>query len=59
MRALAYQVGQLEISEIRAKAEMQLGDRFDVKDFHDQILQDGALPLDVLEEKIDRWAAGI
>ncbi|MFQ5747776.1 MAG: DUF885 family protein, partial [Gemmatimonadota bacterium] len=51
----AYKIGQLKISELRARAERRLGDRFDVKAFHAQILKDGALPLDVLEAKIDRW----
>jgi uncharacterized protein (DUF885 family) len=56
-QALGYKVGQLRISAIRAKAEAALGDRFDVKAFHSQVLRDGALPLSVLEAKIDRWVA--
>jgi uncharacterized protein (DUF885 family) len=56
-QALGYKVGQLRISAIRRKAETALGDRFDVKAFHSQVLRDGALPLSVLEAKIDRWVA--
>jgi len=56
-QALAYKIGQLKISELRQRAERELGDRFDVRKFHTAILADGALPLDVLEAKIDRWIA--
>jgi uncharacterized protein (DUF885 family) len=56
-QALAYKVGQLKISELRAKSEKALGDRFDIREFHKLVLEDGALPLDVLEAKIDRWIA--
>jgi len=56
-QALGYKVGQLRIAQIRAKAEKALGSRFDVKQFHSAILRDGALPLDVLEKKVDRWVA--
>ena len=56
-QALAYKIGQLKISELRAKAEQALGDKFDIRAFHAQILEDGALPLDVLAAKIDRWIA--
>ncbi len=54
-QALAYKVGQLKIRDIRDKAEARLGDRFDVKEFHTQVLKDGAMPLSILEAKIDRW----
>ena len=54
-QALGYKVGQLRISAMRRKAEQALGPRFDVKAFHSQVLRDGALPMDVLEAKIDRW----
>ena len=56
-QAVAYKIGQLKISELRARAERELGDRFDVRKFHTAVLADGALPLDVLEAKIERWIA--
>ena len=57
-QALAYKVGALKIQELRTKAEERLGDAFDIKDFHAQVLDTGALPLPVLEAKIDAWIAG-
>jgi len=54
-QALAYKVGQLKIREIRSKAEAALGDKFNIRDFHTQVLKDGAMPLSMLEAKIDRW----
>ena len=54
-QALAYKVGQLKIRAIRDKVEERLGDRFDVKAFHTEVLKDGAMPLSMLESKIDRW----
>jgi uncharacterized protein (DUF885 family) len=54
-QALAYKVGQLKIREIRDNAEARLGDKFDVKAFHTEVLRDGAMPLSMLEAKIDRW----
>lgn len=56
-QALAYKVGALKIQELRAKAERALGDAFDIRDFHAQVLDSGALPLPVLERKIDAWIA--
>jgi uncharacterized protein (DUF885 family) len=54
-QALSYKVGQLKIREIRAKAEKTLGDKFSISNFHDELLSDGCLPLDVLEKKMNRW----
>jgi uncharacterized protein (DUF885 family) len=54
-QALAYKVGQLKIRAIRNQAEARLGDKFDVKAFHTEVLKDGAMPLSMLEAKIDRW----
>jgi uncharacterized protein (DUF885 family) len=56
-QALAYKIGELKITELRRRAERELGARFDIKAFHRAVLEDGALPLDVLEAKIDRWIA--
>jgi uncharacterized protein (DUF885 family) len=54
-QALGYKIGQLKIRELRTRAETKLGEKFNVKEFHNQILLDGALPLDILDTKIDRW----
>ena len=56
-QALAYKIGALTIQRLRKKAEAELGPKFDIKDFHAQVLMTGALPLPVLEAKIDRWIA--
>jgi uncharacterized protein (DUF885 family) len=57
-QALAYKIGQRAIREMRNRAEKELGDDFDVKAFHRQILIDGSLPMGVLSTKIDEWVAG-
>jgi uncharacterized protein (DUF885 family) len=50
-------MGQRKIRELRNRAEKALGDKFDVREFHTQILKDGSLPLGILDAKIDRWIA--
>jgi uncharacterized protein (DUF885 family) len=57
-QALAYKIGQIKISELRARAERALGPKFDIRKFHTAVLADGALPLDVLEARIARWSEG-
>jgi uncharacterized protein (DUF885 family) len=54
-QALGYKIGQLKIIELRERAKKELGDKFDIREFHDQVLGAGALPLDVLEERINAW----
>jgi uncharacterized protein (DUF885 family) len=56
-QAVAYKVGQLKILELRDRAKKALGDKFDLRAFHDQVLDAGALPLDVLSDRIDGWIA--
>jgi uncharacterized protein (DUF885 family) len=56
-QALAYKVGELKILELRRRAQQKLGARFDIREFHEQVVGSGSLPLSVLENKIDRWIA--
>jgi uncharacterized protein (DUF885 family) len=56
-QALSYKMGQLKIVELRKKAEATLGAKFDVRDFHDAVLRDGALPLGLLEEEVGKYSA--
>lgn len=56
-QALSYKIGQLTIMALRAEAETQLGDKFDLKAFHNQVLTSGSLPMAVLQEKIRHWIA--
>ena len=56
-QATAYKIGELDIQSLKKKAKAQLGDKFDPREFHAEILKDGSLPLSVLEDKIDRWLA--
>jgi uncharacterized protein (DUF885 family) len=57
-QALAYKIGQMKIIELRKKAEVSLGSKFSIQKFHDEVLKDGCLPLDVFENKINIWIDG-
>ncbi len=56
-QALAYKIGELKLQELRKRATTALGDNFDIRAFHAEVLRDGSLPLGVLETKLDRWIA--
>ncbi|MEO5763073.1 MAG: DUF885 domain-containing protein, partial [Vicinamibacteria bacterium] len=58
-QATAYKIGMLKIQELRRKAEAALGPRFDLCAFHDTVLGGGALPLTILETRVDRWIASV
>jgi uncharacterized protein (DUF885 family) len=54
-QATSYKIGMLKMQELRRKAETALGDKFDIRAFHDTVLGGGALPLTILEQRVDRW----
>jgi uncharacterized protein (DUF885 family) len=56
-QALSYKLGQLKIRELRALAQKELGPKFDIRAFHDEMLDGGTLPLDLLEARTDKWIA--
>ncbi|MEX2232992.1 MAG: DUF885 domain-containing protein [Cyclobacteriaceae bacterium] len=58
-QALAYKIGELKIKELRAKAERKLGDKFDIRKFHDAVLENGAIPLNILEQKVNEWMESV
>jgi uncharacterized protein (DUF885 family) len=58
-QATSYKVGMLKIQELRRKAEAELGDKFDIRGFHDTILGGGAMPLAILERRVDDWVTGV
>jgi uncharacterized protein (DUF885 family) len=56
-QALAYKIGERNILDLRERAKSALGEKFDLRRFHDAILRDGAMPLAILDAKVDRWIA--
>lgn len=58
-QALAYKLGQLEIRALRSQAEVRLGTKFDVREFHDAVLRDGVLPLDLLHEQVESYIGSV
>jgi uncharacterized protein (DUF885 family) len=58
-QSLSYKIGQLKIRELRARAQQQLGSRFDIRKFHDEILSAGSLPMDMLDARVDGWIKSV
>jgi uncharacterized protein (DUF885 family) len=58
-QATSYKIGMLKILELRSKAKAQLGDKFDIRAFHDTVLNGGALPLEVLEKRVQNWVDSV
>ena len=56
-QALGYKIGQMKITEMRERARQRLGADFDIREFHEVVLRNGAIPLDVLEQNVDAWLA--
>ena len=52
---MAYKIGELKILELRERAKTELGENFDIRAFHDAVLENGGIPLDILEARINRW----
>ena len=58
-QATAYMIGKMKILELREFAKAELGDAFNLSDYHDEVLRQGAVPLNILEENIEAWVTGI
>ncbi|KKK89856.1 hypothetical protein LCGC14_2728920, partial [marine sediment metagenome] len=58
-QATAYMIGKMKILKLRETAQAQLGEAFDIRGFHDEVLKDGPVPLSLLEAKIHRWSQGL
>ncbi len=56
-QALSYKIGELKIEELRDKAKKELGDKFDIRQYHNQVMATGCVPLEILEQTIDKWIA--
>ncbi|KPP94042.1 DUF885 family protein [Erythrobacter sp. HL-111] len=58
-QATSYKIGMIRIQQLRARAEKELGEDFDIRGFHDTVLGGGAVPLSLLEQRVDNWIAGV